>query len=287
VTVTRPLLRWLGGKFRLAPWIIDQFPPHRIYVEPFGGAASVLLRKPRVTTEVYNDLDEDLVGLFRILRDPVLSLELVRMVRLTPFSRAEFIAAYERTGDPVERARRLVVRSFMGFGSCAARMDRSTGFRTGHRGGDAPASREWATYPDGLRAICDRILGEGVSIESRPAAQVIAHWDTPETLFYVDPPYVHATRSAKKARGAPSNGYTHELTDADHVALLDQLAALRGMVVLSGYPHPIYDARLTGWTRIERDTHADGARPRTEVLWLNPAAMAGRKPAGGLLEVAA
>lgn len=274
MTPTRPVLRYLGGKWRLAPWIIGQLPPHRVYVEPFDGAASVLLRKPRVPTEVYNDLDGDVVGLFRLLRDPVLSLELVRQLELTPWARAEFLAAYEASADPVERARRLIVRSFMGFGSCASRIDRTTGFRTGHRMGEAPASREWATYPQALAAIVERL--RGVSIECLTASKLIESRDSVEALFYVDPPYVHATRSQKRTRCAPSNGYTHELDDAGHVALLDQLRGVAGMVVLSGYPHPLYETRLRGWTRVERDTLADGARPRTEVLWLNPAAQAAR-----------
>lgn len=269
----RPLLRYLGGKWRLAPWIAGHFPPHRIYIEPFGGAANVLLRKERCQTEVYNDLDDDVVGLFRVLRDPVQAAALVALLKLTPFSRAEFFAAYHPANDAVERARRLIVRSFMGFGSCASRADRSTGFRTGHRQGDAPASREWSTYPDALALIVERL--SGVAIEQMPAARLIASRDDPQALFYVDPPYVHATRSPKRTRTAPSNGYSHELGDADHVALLDQLEAVRGMVVLSGYPSPIYDDRLKGWARVDKAALADGARKRTERLWINPAAQAG------------
>lgn len=279
---TRPALRYLGGKWKLAPWIVDQFPAHRVYVEPFGGAANVLLRKPRCQTEVYNDLDDDLVGLFRVLRDREAAATLASQLRLTPFARTEFLAAYERTDDPIEAARRLVVRSFMGFGSCASRANRTTGFRTGARRGDAPASREWATYPDALELIVERMAG--VAIEQRPADKLIAAKDGPDVLFYVDPPYLHSVRSPKRTRTAPSNGYNHELSDADHVALLEQLTALEGMVVLSGYAHALYDRALAGWRRIEKATLADRALPRTEVLWLNPAA----QQLGGLFcEVAA
>lgn len=266
----RPALRYLGGKWKLAPWIASQFPPHRTYVEPYGGGASVLLRKPRSRAEVYNDLDQDVVNYFRVLRDPEQAARLAELIELTPFARAEWAAAYEFTEEPVERARRLLVRSFMGFGSCASRIDRTTGWRTGQRLESSSASRDWSTYAEAIPALSARM--KAVSLECRPALEVLAGYDGPETLFYVDPPYVHAARSPKRTRTAPSNGYAHELDDADHSALLDVLLELRGYVVLSGYSHPLYDDRLKGWARLVRDTHADGGRDRTEVLWLNPAA---------------
>jgi DNA adenine methylase len=125
----RPLLRWHGGKWLLAPWIISHFPPHRVYVEPYGGAFSVGLRKPRVYAEIWNDLDGELVNLFRVLREPPLAARLVDQVRLTPFAREEFNAAYAPSEDPLERARRLVVRSFMGHGADGGSGIYRTGFR--------------------------------------------------------------------------------------------------------------------------------------------------------------
>jgi DNA adenine methylase len=116
---TRPVMRWHGGKWRLAPWVISHFPPHRVYVEPFGGAASVLIRKTRCYAEVYNDLDDRLVRLFQILRDTAKAAELLRLIRLTPFARAEFDITREFTCDEIEDARRFIARSFMGFGSNA------------------------------------------------------------------------------------------------------------------------------------------------------------------------
>ena len=107
MTVSRPVLRWHGGKFILAPWIIDHFPSHRIYTEAFGGAASVLLRKPRAYAEVYNDMDGEVVNLFRVLQGKR-AQDLVAKLRLTPFARAEFEMAYTPSADPVERARRLL-----------------------------------------------------------------------------------------------------------------------------------------------------------------------------------
>lgn len=254
----RPVLRWHGGKWNLAPWIIGHFPVHRCYVEPFGGAASVLLRKPRSYAEVYNDLDGAAVNLFRVLRSNRAS-DLVDAVRLTPFAREEFRLAYEPCECPVEQARRLIVRSFMGFGSNGH--NRLTGFRANsNRSGTTPA-RDWINYPDALAEIVERLAG--VVIENRDACEVMAAHDTPQTLHYVDPPYVFETRSDGAA------DYAHEMSDADHERLLNFLRTLQGTVVLSGYPSVLYDEGLAGWQRIERAALADNAKPRTEVLWIN------------------
>lgn len=270
---TRPALRYLGGKWLLAPWVLQHFPPHRVYVEPFGGAASVLLRKPRSMGECYNDLSDDLVNLFRILRDPARSAALCRAVAMTAYSRAEYDAAFEFTDDPVEAARRLVVRSYMGHGSSAAVSERSTGFRASlvNRGGALPAS-DWATLPPALAAIHARL--QGVVIENRPALQVIDRYDGDDVLIYADPPYMPDTRSAKRRSGKAFHSYALELDEVEHVELLERLASAKAAVVLSGYPSQIYDDILQGWSRIERTAHADGARKRTEALWINPKAAA-------------
>lgn len=243
----------------------------------YGGAASVLLRKPRAYAEVYNDLDDEVVNLFRVLRDEAMADRLTELVQLTPFARAEFQEAYEPiTDDPVERARRLMIRSYMGFGSNAhagqRRGHRSTGFRKNTtRLGTTPAT-DWRSFPDGLPALVERL--RGVVIEHRPALRVIEDHDGPETLIYADPPYVHATRSA--VRWESENGliYAHEMTDEDHQVLLDRLLTVEGMVVLSGYPCPLYEDKLAHWRRVEKETHADGAKKLTEVMWINPRAAA-------------
>jgi DNA adenine methylase len=265
----RPALRWHGGKWRLAPWILQYLPPHRCYVEPYGGAASVLLRKPSSHAEVYNDLDGEVENYFRLLRGPE-AARLVEQVALTPFAREEFILSTEPTEDPVERARRLVVRSFMGFGSNGHNIELRTGFRANStRSGSTPAT-DWSRMPEALAAIARRLAG--VCIEQRLAIDVMRQHDGPATLHYVDPPYVHATRSSRLDGRNDYHGYTHEMVDADHAALLEAPREIEGAVVLSGYPDPLYDDALAGWRRETRMAHADGARERTEVLWINPAA---------------
>lgn len=274
--VSRPALRWHGGKWLLAPWIIEHLPAHRIYVEPFGGAASVLLRKPPAYAEIYNDLDGDVVNLFRVLRS-IEAERLIAELRLTPFARDEFLQSYEPTDDAVEKARRLIVRSFMGFSSNGHNVRRKTGFRANsNRSGTTPA-HDWANYPDSLAALVARL--RGVCVENRDACEVIAAHDGPETVHYVDPPYLPETRSIKNKYDLKYAGdmYAHEMDVADHERLLAMLRGLSGMVVLSGYPSALYDSALSDWTRIERAALADGARDRIEVLWLNPAAVSARQ----------
>lgn len=245
----------------LAPWILEHMPPHRVYVEPYGGGASVLLRKPRSYAEVYNDIDADVVNLFRVMRDPSTAGALVAQLKMTPFSREEFVAAYEPTEEPLERARRLLIRSFMGFGSNSSNPDCGmSGFRAdSNKSGSTPA-RDWANYPPTIRDACDRL--QGVVVENRPACQVMIAHDGPETLHYVDPPYLHETRGRRKR-------YRNEMTNKQHSEMLSVLRGLEGMVMLSGYDNEMYD-RL-GWKKVQRHAFADGARERTEVMWLNPA----------------
>lgn len=271
--ITRPPVRWHGAKFLMSRQIIPYLPAHRLYTEAFGGGAGVLLHKPRSHAEIYNDLDDDIVGLFRVLQDPAQACRLIELLRLTPFARREFEIAYEWSDDPVERARRLVIRSFMGFGSNAhsasQRGHQSTGFRSNsNRSGTTPA-QDWWNLPDAYGAIIDRM--RGVVIEHRDALIVLKRHDALTSLHYVDPPYVHDTRSVFKGG---KSAYKHEMDEGGHAALLETLRGLAGMVVLSGYAHPLYDDALHDWRRIEFAALADGARPRTEVLWINPACAA-------------
>ena len=266
----RPLLRWHGGKWALAPWILSFFPPHRVYVEPFGGAFSIGLRKPRAYAEIWNDLDGELVNLMRVLRDERRAAKLIRDLELTPFARAEFEAAYRPARASVERARQLVIRSFMGHGSDGGSGVYRTGFRGNANRSHTTPAHDWANYPLALAAIVKRLAR--VVIECRPALEGMARHDTPQTLHYVDPPYLPETRARANRRPDNSGCYRHELSQEDHADLLAFLLELEGMVVLSGYPSDLYDQALGDWRRVEKETHADGALDRTEVLWINPAA---------------
>lgn len=251
------ILRYHGGKVRLASRIASLLPPHHeVYVEPFAGGAAVLLAKPRARFEVYNDLDGEMVNLFQVIRDH--RDDLCERVALTPFARAEHVEAYRATDDAIERARRTLIRSHMGFGTNG--IHKSTGFRAkGLRAGALPV-HGWAGVPEAVRLTAERM--RGVVIENRPALQVMAMHDNPDAVFYVDPPYLPETRE-RACR------YTHEMSWDDHAELLGVLLGLKGRVVLSGYSSHLYDKTLAGWRRIEIKAKADGAKDRTEVLWLN------------------
>ncbi|UAK24365.1 DNA adenine methylase [Sphingomonas nostoxanthinifaciens] len=270
LTIERPVLRWLGGKYRLAEWIIGHFRAHEIYVEPFGGAASVLLRKPRAYNEVYNDLDGELVNLFSVLRSAD-ATELLRQLRLTPYARAEYLPAFEPTCDPIERARRTIVRSHLAHGTGGARMDRPTGFRTNGIMASTNVAGEWADLPDALAAVVDRL--RGVVIEQLPALDLIARYDDPKALIYLDPPYLPDTWSTKSRKsGERYHTYQYELTAEDHRTLCDACNASSAMIVISGYPHPLYDELLPEWRCEQVAARAHRNSPRTEGLWINRAA---------------
>jgi DNA adenine methylase len=259
-----PAIRYHGAKFRLAPWIIPQMPEHVCYVEPFGGAAGVLLQKPRSYAEVYNDLDEEVVNLFRVLRDPELNQRLQDACVLTPYSRDEFCSAREHIDEPVERARRMVVRACMGFGS-AASIGGTSGFRSDSKRKYATASHLWERYPANLSAVCQRL--QGVIIENKDAIAVMRAHDAEATLHYIDPPYVPETR----VQG--NRYYNHEMTLEGHEQLLAVASNLTGMVMISGYESDLYNDLLSGWrkeTKGSRISAGRGTKVRQECLWFSP-----------------
>ncbi|VGA15238.1 DNA adenine methylase [Klebsiella quasipneumoniae] len=265
VKIKHPAIRYHGGKFRLAPWIIEQMPEHVCYVEPFGGAAGVLLQKPRSYSEVYNDLDGEVVNLFRVLRNPESNQRLQDACFLTPYSRDEFCHAQEPATDSVERARRMVVRACMGFGS-AASIGGNSGFRSDSKRKYATAAHLWERYPENLAALCQRL--QGVIIENKDALAVMRAHDAETTLHYIDPPYVPDTR----VQG--NRYYAHEMTVEGHEQLLAVARTMAGMVMISGYDTEVYNDMLTGWVKTEKTSRISagrGTKVRTECLWLNPA----------------
>jgi DNA adenine methylase len=264
--IDRPVLRYHGGKFRLAPWIISHFPPHRTYVEPYGGAASVLLTKPRSVAEVYNDAWGDVVNVFSVLRDPVQARELERLLRVTPYAREEFDAAARiSAAPPIERARQMIVRSFAGFASASSKPDYQTGFRANSNRSNTSAAQDWANYPDHIRRFTERL--RGVVIEHRDAARIIEQQDGPDTLHYVDPPYPQQTRKFC----ARNQNYAHEMSQGDHVRLAELLNSCTGMVAISSYPNELYDRLFVGWMRDERLSQTNSRERQLEVLYLNAA----------------
>lgn len=266
--ITAPALRYHGGKFRLASWIMKFFPQHQTYVEPFGGAAGVLIQKPRSYAEVWNDLDGDIANFFQVLRNRDSRAALIEACQLTPYSREEFEQAWQESIDPIERARRTTIRAQMGFGSAGATKG-TTGFRVDTKRAYGTAQHLWAEFPASISSVGRRF--EGVLVENRPAIEVIHQHDRTDTLHFVDPPYVLSSR-VLQANG--TGYYRHEMTDADHTELLGALLCVSGMVVLSSYESDLYCDLLEGWESYSTSSRASAGRGtvlRKEVVWINPA----------------
>ena len=263
MTPSRPLLRYHGGKWRLAPWIIGHFPRHLMYVEPFGGGASVLLRKQPALQEVYNDLDGEIVNLFRVLRDSDHAERLTRLLELTPHAWSEYdLSCEEPVSCPVETARRTLVRAYMGYGSNAVTGQYKSGFRNKLSIGKTGLAVNWMDYPTAIPAFVRRL--RQVIIECLDALECIPRYDVRETLFYVDPPYLPETRTAH------GESYRHEMTPEQHVQLAGILHAVEGMVILSGYDSPLYRELYADWRVTTRRTIGEKAAKRTECLWISP-----------------
>lgn len=257
-----PPLHYTGGKWKVADWIIGQFPPHDIYVEPFCGGASVFFRKHASQVEVLNDLDGDIINFFDVLRDQ--TDVLLRAIERTPWARAEYERAVgEPASDPLERARRFYVGCWQSFGGTL--VNRS-GWRHQRRAQQyTPLTQSWKRR-DGLLDAAERL--RDAQIDCRPAIDVIQHYDSKDTLFYIDPPYVLGARMSSGKRR-----YRHEMDDSAHIHLAEVLHEVRGMVVLSGYPSDLYDALYGDWTRLEKTATTTGG-DSIEVLWLSPRATA-------------
>jgi len=275
--VTRPPVRrkgqrkkliafgWYGGKFNHLNWLLPQLPEAHHYCEPFGGSAAVLLNRPPSPVETYNDLDGEVVNFFRVLRDH--TEELVKAIALTPFSREEFRKAISEPTDgldDVERARRFFVRARQvrtGLAQTAS-IGRWANCKNTSRAGMAGAVSRWLGSVEGLPQVALRLLR--VQLESRPAEEVIRLYDSPDTLFYCDPPYPHESRGDSKA-------YRYEMTEEQHVELAKLLRSVQGRVALSGYRCELLDKLYRGWRRVDAPTKNCHSikKPRQEALWVN------------------
>lgn len=275
------LVAYVGGKGRQLNELLPLIPRSSCFVEAFGGGASVLLNRERSQVEVYNDLNGNLVNLFRVVKDPESFAEFQRLVELTLWAKDEFAEALrvlysgEET-EPVLRAWAFYTVQNMGI---SGKLHRSVGnwSRSLQDGGNV--ERWWSRMPK-LAAIHKRL--QYVQVDQQPAIECIAYWDSPDTTFYLDPPYVLTTRNQKY--------YDIEMEDEEHVQLVDALLEVQGNVVLSGYDHPLYNKLAdAGWQVLKhptvasmRVTHEDELKPqRMEVIWRNQKAV--QKAGQGLL----
>jgi DNA adenine methylase len=256
---------WYGGKFSHLEWLLPLLPQTPYYCEPFAGSGAVLLNRPPSGVETYNDMDGEVVNFFRVLRDQ--PQELQRVMALTPFSREEFAQACQLDGSlpPLERARRFYVRARQvrtGLAQTAS-VGRWANCTNTIRAGMSGVVSRWLGAVEQLPDIALRLVR--VQIENRPAVDCINLYDSEDTLFYCDPPYIHETRGDSKA-------YAYEMTDEHHAELADLLNATKGKVALSNYDCPfmdrLYPAKRWRKLHFERTNHSTKG-VRTETLWLN------------------
>lgn len=257
-------LKWYGGKARLVKHLLPLLPQHSRYVEVCGGGGQVLFAKSPAIEEVFNDLDSDLLHFWRVVKDPILAPHLIEALRKTPVSRKEYDlcnALYDKCNDPIERARQFFVLVRQSFNAV---------FRKGWSDTTGPKYR--TSFPNAVERLAfahERL--QTVTLENLDFRELIPKYDSPDTLFYIDPPYLASTRAVKTR-------YQHEMTDFDHAELLKLIMEARGKIILSGYASPLYDLALPDWQRIEiiLPRHAaqvgNHEKPHaTEVIWINPA----------------
>ncbi len=258
---------WYGGKYSHLDWLLPLLPECHHYCEPFGGSGAVLLNRPPAPVETYNDMDGEVVNFFRVLRNQ--KDELLYQIGMTPFSREEFLKAIETNGNgahlsDVERARRFFIRARQvrtGLAQTAS-IGRWANCLNTSRAGMAGAVSRWLGSVEGLESIACRLLR--VQIEHDTAVNIIKRYDSPETLFYCDPPYPHESRGDAKA-------YSYEMTDQEHVQLSRLLRQAKGKVAVSGYECDLMDDLYKDW-QVHRDKPKKAMsikKDRQEILWTN------------------
>ncbi len=251
-------LKYPGAKWRIAKWISNFFPEHHSYLEPFFGSGAVFFSKDKSNIETINDLDGDVVNLFECIRkDPE---KLSRYVLLTPYSREIYNRAYDTTmqSDNYERALYFLVRCNMGYGF------RTSGGKVGWKRDVAGRERaygvkSWQEIPSVIADVSERL--SEVQIECMPAIELIKDFNFKNVLIYCDPPYLLSTRYGKQ--------YKHEMSEDDHLHLLDAIKKHRGPVIISGYQSSLYDTELCDWHKEITTTTDRRSQVKTEVLWMN------------------
>lgn len=271
-SIKRPVLRYPGGKFKISSWIIDLFPEHECYCEPFCGGASVFFRKYPSKFEIINDLNSDIVNFFDLLRSK--PDELIRAIELTPYSREIHNRAYhaKRTEtDPIQRAVNLYVSLWQSFGTGVGKTNSGWRYQHTDNRGTTIVDNDW-NNTERLYLAAKRL--KMAMIEHDDAFNIIDRFDTPDTLFYVDPPYLPITRSSKWSKSM----YSHELSIKQHIHLAEVLNHIDGMAILSGYESDLYKELYlsAGWQIEKKSATTNGNNTAIECLYLSPRVVAAR-----------
>lgn len=257
----RPVLKYPGSKWRMADWIISLMPPHKSYLEPFFGSGAVFFNKRPSRIETINDLDGEIVNLFRCVRE--WPEELACAVALTPYSREEYERAWSRfkaggKARGIEDARLTLVRYWQSHGSTSVYKG---GWKNDRAGREyAYDVRYWRNLPGWVLDAAERL--KDAQIEQTQAVELIRRFKHPDVLIYADPPYVVSTRKGKQ--------YVVDMVeDRQHIELLEALKEHPGPVILSGYENELYEKHLQGWVKLNKKALAEGGAARTETVWLN------------------
>jgi DNA adenine methylase len=231
-------------------------PEHKSYLEPFFGSGAVLFSKSQSKIETINDMDDEIVNLFKVIR--LWPEELKRVVELTPYSRSEYNQAFHvPTEDPIERARLLLIRSLQSHGF---RVTEKSGWKNDVQGREKSyCVSHWCEVPRIIDEVTKRL--KEVQIENMDAVELITRFNYPNVFIYLDPPYVLSTRTRKQ--------YQHEMSDQDHIKLLETILQSNAKIMISGYQSELYDKYLKGWARLTFDATAEKGLKRTEVIWMN------------------
>ncbi|BAW17095.1 putative D12 class N6 adenine-specific DNA methyltransferase [Streptococcus intermedius] len=252
----KSILRYPGSKWNLAHKIIELFPAHKSYLEPFFGSGAVLFNKPSSSIETVNDLNDDVVNLFTVIQ--AAPEELVEKVFLTPYSRVVYDRAWKTNpNNEVDKAANFIIRSLMSHGF---RNFEKSGWKRDVNGRErAYAVKHWNELPEIIQEAAIRL--KQVQIENRPALDLISEYNRENVCMYLDPPYVLSTRTRKQ--------YTVEMEDQDHQELLEILNQSKAKILLSGYDSKLYNKQLSNWERVDFAATAEHGLSRTEVLWIN------------------
>ncbi|MGE5328090.1 MAG: DNA adenine methylase [Deltaproteobacteria bacterium] len=255
------VLKYPGSKWSTAEWIISNFPEDyekMTYLEPFFGSGAVFFNKKRSEIETLNDLDDNVVNLFKVIRD--FPEEFKRLIEYTPWSRKEYRSSYEKTGTSLEDARRFLVRCWMAIGTKTSDI---SGWSNNIKPGDSGISR-WERLPGSIDDASKRLKSQKrrlVQIENMKACELIPRYNRPYVFIYCDPPYVLNTRSGRI--------YAKEMTDQDHIELLKVLLQHSGPVMISGYDSDLYEEYLQGWRKETRISQCEFGKKAKEVIWMN------------------
>ena len=253
------VLKYAGAKNQIADWILSYFPPgykRMTYLEPFFGSGVIFFRKERSTVETINDIDNDIVNFFTVLRQ--YPEKLAFLIHNTPWSRAEYELSEQNCDDALEKARRFLVNHWFSIGA------RGEGFRINKKGNNGNLGSFHTQLPAELLRIAGRLKNQHdsiVQIEHKDALELIPRYDRKNVFMYLDPPYLLKTRKNRKI-------YPHELSDEQHIELLTLIKQSEAYIMLSGYDNDLYNFHLKGWKK-EQKTVSSEKEKRIETVWMN------------------